>query len=415
MSHRSYSSKKIKVPSLRTFRRQCYQFKMSYDIVEDLYNILNGGGAFYDFNSHDYNNNLVDRLQRKSKAYKYKPEETLQKQITYDKAAAAFVVECVKNGWVKAPTIEKDILTLNEAFQCDWRDWKAERNIEVVHNENYEVVPDFTGGLPPSDFNGSCEAIDFLRDLCKEDYIDDVRLYIPSIKQNLLKVRDLSQNIKAKLAYNKGKAKRDANEKTDFAQQRSNKSLLEAKFLAKSEYAYDLNTRLGRLASCQAQVLVPQKKARKKFARFILIDNSGSMQNYERYLKAASVVLDSVESVVNHGDTLHVALFGDDFLYKGSVTKENAHDILLTCCNINNYYTDNDCTDPLQNAWEILQENPDLEKLEIILLSDGIIRNFKPLDANCDCKVHFINLSGGEAQYEIEKTIEEHNGTMTDL
>lgn len=413
MTHRSFTNRKLKIPSLRSFRKQCYQFKMDYSIVEDFYNLLIGRGGFYDFNSASYKNQLITALQEK----KIRVDDlTISKQLRYDKAAQKFVEICIAAQWVQSTTIESDLLKLNEIFQAGFKDYKADQNIDTCTNNSQDILPDFTGGLPPSTLNNKAEATNYLRDICNDDYIDDIRLYSPKIQEGLLKVRDLSQTVRASLVYNKGTAKRDTNEKTDFAQQRSCKSLQEVKFLARSEYAYPTNTRLNRLATGQAQVLVPQKKARKKFARFLLLDCSGSMQYEERIYKAAAVLLDSIESVVKHGDILHVAFFGDDFIYKGAVTKENAHNVLLSVCNLYNYYTENECNDPLQQAWTILQENPDLQKLEIILLSDGLISGFQTLSSDCECKVHFIDLSGNTTpQYEIQQTVDIHNGTITKL
>jgi len=231
------------------------------------------------------------------------------------------------------------------------------------------------------------------------------------VQKSLLVVQQLALNIKATLKYNKGK-NTDTTEKTDTTMQRSCKSLQEAKYMARSEYVHDTNTRLMRLVSGQAQVLIPQRKSRKKFARFVILDFSGSMQKRNRAQKAAAVLLDSIQSVVQHGDILHLATFGDDFQYRGQVTADNAQDLLLQVCNPKNYNTCTDYGAVLHTAYHLLKTNPDLAKLEIVLLSDGGISYFQPLLVD-DCVVHLVNVDRSDTQDGLVQTIEHCRGTIT--
>lgn len=414
MTHRTYAARPINCPDTDFWESKCKRFCMDYSVIEDFYNVLIGKGRFDA--DQDHRKKVGDLLSR-SNSYKYAadPVAAVNQQLAYDKAVQAFVVDCVKRNFITSATIESDIIKMNEGFSARFKDYDLDESENMKHTvdgTNRYSIPDFSTVVG----NGVSSATNFLSMVCKSDHIDDIRLFSPSIQKELQVMQDIACNVKAALAYNKGTSRKDTNTKTDFAQQRSNKSLQEAKFLARSEYAYDTNTRLARLVANQSQVLVPQKKARKKFARFLLLDCSGSMTYYSRYNVAAAILLDSIESVVANGDTLHLAMFGDDFFYKGVVTKDNAHDILLEVCNRRNYIKGTDYGAVVQTAWDILQKSPDRQQLEIILLSDGKIENFKPLTAQQEGVVHFVDLSNGDSiDSSIARMVREHEGTVTVL
>jgi len=385
---------------------------MDYTVVEDFYNVVLGKGKFH--TGEDLRKKVAESLAASgSWRYESYPAETIKQQLLYDTAVHNFVIDCVKRNFITSATIEADICKMNEAFSAGFKDFDSHTNTACeISVDNRYSVPDFSTVVG----NGVSSASNFLSTVCKKDCIDDIRLFSPAIQKELQTIQDIACNVKAALAYNNGTAKRDTNTKTDFAVQRSNKSLQEAKFLSRSEYVYDTNTRLARLVANQAQVLTPQKKVRKKFARFLLLDCSGSMTYYARYNVAAAILLDSIESVVTNGDILHMAFFGEDFFYKGVVTKDNAHDLLLQVCNRKNYTKGTDYGAVVQTAWQILQGSPDRQQLEIILLSDGKIDAFKPLCIQQEGVVHFVDLSNGDQiDSSIARMVREHNGTITTL
>lgn len=414
MTHRTYAVRSLNIPTIDFWESKCKRFCMDYTVIEDFYNVLIGKGRF---RADEDLRKEVGTMLAKSGSWRYDsyPAETTKQQLEYDAAVQAFVVDCVKRNFISSATIEADIIKMNEGFSAGFKNYEADDSENIKHTvdgASRYSVPDFSTVVG----NGVSSASNFLSKVCKQDCIDDIRLFSPQIQKELQIMQDIACNVKAALAYNNGTAKRDTNTKTDFALQRSNKSLQEAKFLARSEYAYDTNTRLARLVANQSQVLVPQKKARKKFARFLLLDCSGSMTYYSRYNVAAAILLDSIESVVAHGDTLHLAMFGDDFFYKGVVTKDNAHEILLEVCNRRNYINGTDFGAVVQVAWDILQKSPDRQQLEIILLSDGKIDGFKPLTTKQEGVVHFVDLSNGDQiDPAIARMVREHNGTVTAL
>ncbi len=411
MTHRTYAINKVRIPARNVFLQKYHSF--DYSVIQDFYNILVGKGGFY--TGEDRRKRISAVLEKNNSwVYRTNPSQAIDKQLIYDDSVAAFIKYCVKAGIVRSTSIEDDIRALAEFLKATESSYSKSCN-----DCNNDFFLPLLTSLERSDEDiiACSEGTNFLQEAVKDDCIDDIRLLAPKICRELLEVQKIAQTVKARLAYNQGTARRDTNAKTDFAQQRSNRSLQEARFMARSEYAYDTNTRLARLVANQAQVLVPQRKARKKFARFLLLDCSSSMTSFQNYSIAAAVLLDSIDSILQHGDTLHLAMFGDDFLYKGEVTKDNAHDILLHTCNEQNY---NQCTSygaVCQTAYSILQDDPTLEKLEIVLLSDGEISRFQPLTQQQECVVHFIDLANTVSQStrKIHQMVREHNGTITKI
>jgi hypothetical protein len=412
MTHRIANPTQLEIPSEYDLRcKSTGGLHFDYTIVQDLYHLLIGKSKYHDFSSTVYREHVAYVLANTgSWSFKYDPVGVTDKQIAYDATVKEFVLHCIKSGWVQSHTIEDDILKINEAFAAGGLPSTSKK--DRVESPDNHCVPCFGRSKDKAE---ASEGSGFLSTMLgTEEQIDDIRLHSSKIRKALGQVADIALVLKEKLAYNKGKNK-DTTERTDFAQQRSNRSLQEARFMARSEYVYDTNTRLARLVANQSQVLVPQKKARRKFARFLLLDCSSSMQG-QRDKTAAAVLLDSIQSVVQHGDTLHLAMFGNDFFYKGQVTKDNAQDIMLHVCNTNNYFQGTSYGQVVCTAWDILQSDPDLHKSEIVLLSDGEIRNFQQLPANATCKVHFVDLSGDwRVQPDVATCVRETGGTITRL
>lgn len=412
MTHRIANPTKLEIPSEYDLRcKSTGTLHFDYTIVQDLYHLLIGKSKYHDFSSTAYREHTGYVLANTgSWSFKADPLGTVAKQVAYDSTVQEFVLHCIKSGWVQSHTIEEDVLKINEAFAAGGLPSTSKK--DRVESPDGDTVPCFGRSKDKAE---ASEGSGFLSTMLgTEEQIDDIRLHSSNIRKALTKVADIALVLKEKLAYNKGKNK-DTNTKTDFALQRSNRSLQEARFMARSEYVYDTNTRLARLVANQSQVLVPQKKARRKFARFLLLDCSSSMQG-SRDKSAAAVLLDSIQSVVQHGDTLHLAMFGNDFFYKGQVTKDNAQDILLHVCNTNNYFQGTSYGQVVCTAWEILQQEPDLSRSEIVLLSDGEIRHFQQLPDNATCKVHFVDLSGDwRVQPDVATCVQKTGGTITRL
>lgn len=412
MTHRIANPTQLEIPSEYDLRcKSTGGLHFDYTIVQDLYHLLIGKSKYHDFSSTVYREHVAYVLANTgSWSFKADPVGTVNKQIAYDVTVRDFVMHCIKTGWVQSHTIEEDILKINEAFAAGGLPSTSKK--DKVESPDKHCVPCFARGEDKAEASDGSGFLSTM--LGTEEQIDDIRLHSKNIRKALGQVADIALVLKEKLAYNKGKNK-DTAEKTDFAQQRSNRSLQEARFIARSEYVYDTNTRLARLVANQAQVLVPQKKARKKFARFLLLDCSSSMKG-QRDKTAAAVLLDSIQSVVQHGDTLHLAMFGNDFFYKGQVTKENAQNIMLHVCNTHNYFQGTSYGQVVCTAWDILQSDPDLHKSEIVLLSDGEIRRFQQLPDNATCKVHFVDLSGDwRVQPDVATCVQKTGGTITRL
>ncbi len=410
MTHRIANPTKIEIPSeYELGRKSTGGLRFDYTVVQDLYHLLVGKSKYHDFSSTVFSDAVHTALvSTGSRSYKSDPAGTVFKQVAYDSSVKEFVLHCIRCGWVQSHTIEEDILKINEAFAAGGLTDKRNR----VESPDNKFVPTFGRGQEKGEASDGAALLSSM--LGTEDQIDDIRLHSKSLRKALNQVADIALVLKEKLAYNQGKNK-DTNERTDFAQQRSNRSLQEARYMARSEYIYDTNTRLARLVANQSQVLVPQRKARRKFARFLLLDCSSSMQG-SRDKSAAAVLLDSIQSVVQHGDTLHLAMFGNDFFYKGQITKDNAQDIMLHVCNTHNYWQGTSYGQVVCTAWEILQSDPDLHKSEIVLLSDGEIRNFRQLPSDATCKVHFVDLSGDyQVQRDVATCVRNTGGTITRL
>jgi len=375
MTHRIQNPTNIEIPSeYELGRKSTGGLRFDYTIVQDLYYLLIGKSKYHDFSSTVYQENVAYVFAKTgSWSFKADPVGTINKQIAYDVTVRDFVLHCIRVGWVQSHTIEEDILKINEAFAAGGLPQPAKK--DRVESSDGDTVPCFGRSKDKAEASDGSGFLSTM--LGTKEQIDDIRLHSSKIRKALTQVADIALVLKDKLAYNKGKNK-DTTERTDFAQQRSCRSLQEARYMARSEYVYDTNTRLARLVANQSQVLVPQKKARRKFARFLLLDCSSSMQG-QRDKTAAAVLLDSIQSVVQHGDTLHLAMFGNDFFYKGQVTKDNAQDIMLHVCNTHNYFQGTSYGQVVCTAWDILQSDPDLHKSEIVLLSDGEIRNFQQL------------------------------------
>jgi len=377
---------------------------MDYSIVQDFYNVLAGKGKFH--TAGDMRANAVEML-KKSQSYLYtnNPTTVTQQQSEYDQGVMQFVSWSIREGFVKSSSILQDLTTMNEAFRTGFSGRGSGCGEGFIAPSGIKLPAMWESEID------NTEAVNFLRTISTDNHIDDIRLYCPTVRKSLLAVEKIALNIKAALKYNQGK-NTDTNERTDTTMQRSCKSLQEAKCMARSEYIHDTKTRLMRLVTGQAQVLVPQRKSRKKFARFILLDWSISMQQYNRAQKAAAVLLDSIQSVVQHGDILHLAFFGRDFIYKGQVTADNTQELLIEVCNSGNYTTGTTYGAVLHTAYHLLKNDPDLAKLEIILLSDGEIFNFQPLLVD-DCVVHLVKVDTEKADKKITQTIEHCRGTAT--
>lgn len=412
MTHRIQNPSNIEIPSEYELGiKSTGGIRFDYTIVQDLYHLLIGKSKYHDFSSTVFTDAVHTAMQNiGSYSHTCDPAGTVFKQVAYDVTVKEFVMHCIRSGWVQSHTIEEDILKINEAFAAAGLPQTGSKT--RVESPDNNFVPTFG---KTKDKAEASEGADILSSMLGTDeQVDDIRLYSSKIRKGLRQVADIALVLKEKLAYNKGKNK-DTNERTDFAQQRSNRSLQEARFMARSEYVYNTNTRLARLVANQSQVLVPQKKARRKFARFLLLDCSSSMQG-SRDKTAAAVLLDSIQSVVQHGDTLHLAMFGNDFFYKGKVTKDNAQDIMLHVCNTHNYFQGTSYGKVVCTAWDILQQEPDLHKSEIVLLSDGEICNFQQLPDDATCKVHFVDLSGDwQVQRDVATCVRSTRGTITRL
>lgn len=411
-THRILNPTQIEIPSeYELGRKSTGGIRFDYTIVQDLYHLLIGKSRYHDFSSTVFVGAVHTALQNTgSYSYKYDPAGTVFKQVAYDVTVKEFVLHCIRSGWVQSHTIEEDILKINEAFAAGGLPQTGKK--DRVESPDNHSVPCFGKSKEKAEASDGADVLSSM--LGTDEQIDDIRLHSSKIRKALGQVADIALVLKEKFAYNKGKNK-DTAEKTDFAQQRSNRSLQEARFMARSEYVYDTNTRLARLVANQSQVLVPQRKARRKFARFVLLDCSSSMQG-SRDKSAAAVLLDSIQSVVQHGDTLHLAMFGNDFFYKGEVTKDNAQDIMLHVCNTYNYFQGTSYGQVVCTAWDILQSDPDLHKSEIVLLSDGEIRHFQQLPADATCKVHFVDLSGDwQVQRDVATCVQKSGGTITRL
>lgn len=413
MTHRiSNPTQLLTIPSEYDLRcKSTGTLHFDYTIVQDLYHLLIGKSKYHDFSSMVFSEAVHTALQNTgSWSYKADPVATVAKQTAYDVTVKEFVLHCIRSGWVQSHTIEEDVVKINEAFAAGGLSM-ADKKDKAISPDN-DLVPCFGRSKDKAEASEGADVLSSM--LGTEDQIDDIRLHSSTIRKALSKVADIALVLKEKLAYNKGKNK-DTNAKTDFALQRSNRSLQEAKYMARSEYVYDTNTRLARLVANQSQVLVPQKKARRKFARFLLLDCSSSMQG-QRDKTAAAVLLESIQSVVQHGNTLHLAMFGNDFFYKGQVTKDNAQDIMLHVCNTDNYFQGTSYGKVVCTAWDILQSDPDLYRSEIVLLSDGEIRHFQQLPDDATCKVHFVDLSGDfQVQRDVATCVRSTGGTITRL